>query len=192
MSQPSSDSFIQTYSGRKFDFRNPDPESITLEDIAHVLSRIQRFGGHTIRPYSVADDSVNVARIVAWKDVTKDTLCAALLHDASECYTGDIVTPFKRMLPQAMELEKKLCAIILQKFGVDETKVDFAAIKLADETMLVWEANTLFDFPPLDNWTSSIPIEPTCTTPTISLNAKEAEVRFLAVAQLLLPQFDGR
>ena len=179
-------SFIQTYSGRKLDFRNPDPEAITLEDIAHALSQIVRFGGHISRFYSVADHSLNVARLVAWGGGTRqDTLCA-LLHDASESLIGDIVTPLKHILPQAMELEKKLSSMIFQKFGIDESRVDFAAVKKADETMLVIEAKALFNFPPLDNWTDAINVRPLRFKPFISSCPKEAEMNFLSAVRTLL------
>lgn len=184
----SSESFIQTYSGRKFDFENPAPESIALEDIAHALARICRFGGHISRYYSVADHSLNVARIVAWKGANLATVQAALFHDAQEAYLGDIVTPFKRMLPQAVDLERKLSAMILQKFGIGEAEVDFAAVKRADETMLVVEAKALFDFPPLEDWTNSFHAEAYLVPPQISRSQQEAEFYFLAAARLLLKQ----
>lgn len=181
-------SFIQTWSGAKFDFADPSPDSIRLEDIAHALARICRFGGHISRYYSVADHSLNVARIVAWKGVNLPTVQAALFHDAQEAYIGDIVTPFKHMLPQAVELERKLSTMIQEKFGIDMALVDAAAIKRADETMLVVEAKALFDFPPLDHWTDSFHAEAYLVPPQISRNQQEAEFYFLAAARLLLKQ----
>ena len=181
-------SFIQTWSGAKFDFADPSPDSIRLEDIAHALSNLCRFGGHISRFYSVADHSLNVARIVAWKGANLPTVQAALFHDAQEAYVGDIVTPFKHMLPQAMELERKLASMILQKFGIDEAEVDFAAVKRADETMLVVEAKALFDFPPLDHWTDAFHADPYLVPPQISRSQQEAEFYFLAAARLLMKQ----
>lgn len=178
-------SFIQTWSGRKFDFFNPDPDSIVLEDIAHALSNICRFGGHISRFYSVADHSLNVARIVAWKGANLPTVRAALFHDAQEAFVGDIVTPFKHLLPQAMELERKLACMILRKFGIDEAEVDFAAVKRADATMLVVEAKALFNFPPLEDWTSAYETERILARPYISQSPREAEQNFLAAARLL-------
>ena len=179
-------SFIQTYSGRKFDFRAPDPEAITIEDIAHALSQTCRFGAHTRRFYSVADHSVNVARIVAWKGGNAHTMAAALIHDASEAYLGDVVTPLKRMLPLVGEIEKILLAIMHRKFGIDDTQVDFASIKRADETMLVVEAKSFFNFPPLENWTDKFHAEPLRIPPHVSRSHREAELYFLAAAEMLL------
>ena len=43
-----------TVSGRQVNLLYPKPEMIDLGDIAHALSRIQRFAGHTTVPYTVA------------------------------------------------------------------------------------------------------------------------------------------
>jgi len=47
--------WIETYSGRRIYFYDltPYPDSISLEDIAHSLSMIARFAGHTKEHYSV-------------------------------------------------------------------------------------------------------------------------------------------
>jgi len=49
-------------SGIFFDPTNPDPAKIRVEDVAHGLAAIPRFGGHTAQPYSVAQHSVLVSR----------------------------------------------------------------------------------------------------------------------------------
>jgi hypothetical protein len=49
--------------GRQFWPLDPLPEDVHIEDVAYGLSRISRFGGHTIgEPYSVAQHSVLVSR----------------------------------------------------------------------------------------------------------------------------------
>lgn len=50
--------FICTYTGRKFYPLDPRPEDVCIEDIAHALALVNRFGGHTRVPYSVAQHSV--------------------------------------------------------------------------------------------------------------------------------------
>lgn len=56
--------WIQTFSGRRFDIANPKPESVWLEDIAHSLSMQCRYNGHCQHFYSVAEHSTYVAAIV--------------------------------------------------------------------------------------------------------------------------------
>jgi hypothetical protein len=181
-------SFIQTYSGRKFNFLDPDPETITIVDIAHALSQTCRFGGHTSKFYSVADHSVNVARLLAWEGYSIATIEAGLFHDSAEAFLGDMVTPLKRMLPQYAEMEKRITNIIHRKFAIDLSDVGFDAIKQADEILLVAEAKILFDYPPIDNWTERYPPLPRHVRLHVSKTPKEAEYYFLAAASILLDE----
>ena len=73
---------------------DPQRTDIRIQDIAHALARICRFGGHVRVPhYSVAQHSVLVSRLVP-----PPMALVGLLHDAAETYTGDVVKPFKRSL----------------------------------------------------------------------------------------------
>jgi hypothetical protein len=81
---------IQTHSGGTFDLLNPDPADVRTEDIAHALSQIARYTGHTDTPYSVATHSVHVSQIVR-----PGLASLALLHDAAEAYLGDWSTILK-------------------------------------------------------------------------------------------------
>ena len=78
-------SWIQTFQGKAFDPFAPRPADISHFDIAHALSNICRFTGHTNTFYSVAQHSVQVALLVP-----RPMQLAALLHDASEAYLCDI------------------------------------------------------------------------------------------------------
>lgn len=96
---------IATYSGGRFYIGTPSPDEVDIDDIAHALSNLCRFTGHTRKFFSVAEHSINVMRVVANLIVgkqepvprmqLKDTLTWALLHDAHEAYIGDISRPFK-------------------------------------------------------------------------------------------------
>ncbi len=175
-------SFIQTYSGAKFDFVDPDPESIRLQDIAHALSMISRFGGHLAKFYSVADHSLNVLHHLECNGANRPTLLAGLMHDAAEAYIGDIVSPFKKMLPNACAVEERIAAMIRVRYGIVDKHVDFAAVKRADEAILVAEAKALFNFPPLGNWPDNFQAEPVIAPLHVSREPREAEVLFLLVA----------
>ena len=127
---------IRTKSGKYLDFTNPDPDSIVIEDIAHALSHMPRFGGQLPYFYSVAQHSIMVAQRVERKDVL-----AALLHDASEAYMMDIPGPLKDLIPQYKVFESKLMAVIAEKFRFEYPLSD--AIKEADKAELEWEWNEL-------------------------------------------------
>ena len=57
---------IETVSGKIIDLANPQVSDISITDIAWALSRIGRFGGHSmfLLPYSVAQHTVQVSRYV--------------------------------------------------------------------------------------------------------------------------------
>ena len=80
--------WILTWSGKRFDLFEPTPEMIDPRDIAQALGTIARFNGHTKEHYTVAQHSVIVANLVP-----PEHQLAALLHDATEAYIGDMVRP---------------------------------------------------------------------------------------------------
>jgi len=128
--------FIMTNSHKKFYYENIDANSIDIMDIAHALSNICRFGGHVDSFYSVAQHSVIVSELVP-----QEYKLAALLHDASEAYLSDIVTPAKRILDDYKSLEAIITCSIDSRFGVDTSH---ECIKLADRKILYAEAINFF------------------------------------------------
>src|SRR5271165_4859950 len=84
--------WIQTYTGKKFFPMDPKPEDICIEDIAHSLSMICRFTGHSREFYSVAQHSVYVSELCS-----EQWMLHGLLHDAEEAYTNDLARPIKRL-----------------------------------------------------------------------------------------------
>jgi hypothetical protein len=80
---------VVTASGRLVDLTHPDPASIFIEDIAHALSHLCRFSGMTNPLYTVAQHSV----LVSLHPAVKGYELEALLHDATEAYTGDLTVP---------------------------------------------------------------------------------------------------
>lgn len=111
MNQIKHDDYIQTYTGKKFYLLNPTEDMIDLKDIAHALSMACRFAGHINKFYSVAEHSVNVARLCR-----PENRVAGLLHDASEAYIADIASPFKPFLTNYKELEEGIMKVIAKKF----------------------------------------------------------------------------
>lgn len=82
----------QTYTGRQVFPLDPRPGDFAIEDIAHGLAHICRYGGATRRHYSVAEHSVLVS-------LFGDPSFARhkLMHDAAEAVLGfDAGAPLKR------------------------------------------------------------------------------------------------
>lgn len=127
---------IRTYTGKAFDLLILDPDTICIEDIAHALARVPRFGGHLPNTYSVAQHSVMVSI-----SLPLDLALAGLLHDASEAYLGDMPSPFKKLMPDYKRLESNLMHSIAKKFRF-QYPLD-PEIKKADASALSEEWNTL-------------------------------------------------
>lgn len=118
---------------------DPRPEEICIEDIAHALSNLCRFTGHTRTFYSVAEHSVRVS----WACDLNSALWG-LLHDASEAYLCDISSPMKRSSDFGqlyLRAEVKLMAAICQKYNLAESCP--AVVKICDARMLVTERRDL-------------------------------------------------
>lgn len=96
----------QTVSGTAVDLLEPQRDQIRLGDIAHSLARIARYNGHTNGSdiWSVIDHSLLVLHIVEHEQPDAPVLLrlAALLHDAHEPYIGDITSPMKGAIEQAI------------------------------------------------------------------------------------------
>ena len=129
------DGSIRTNSGVFVNVFDTDLNTIKIEDIAHALSRLPRFGGHLNRHYSVAQHSVLCANLARTKNDKK----AALLHDASEAYLLDMPTPIKAKLTEYKKHEDKLMKVIFDKYGLQWPLND--RLKKIDKKMLLieWE-----------------------------------------------------
>lgn len=131
---PLGDWFL-TQSGKRFWPLSPDSDAITIEDIAHALSHVCRYGGHCNPFYSVAQHSVHVSYLVS-----ADRAKLGLLHDATEAYVGDMVRPLKYAIPQYQAIEDSVWKAVAKKFSLPEAKPTLDAdVKLADDIALMTE-----------------------------------------------------
>lgn len=108
---------LSTVSMHWVDPLDPDPNQITLEDIAHALSRSCRYNGHVTGFLSVARHSIWVSQRVDGGPLLKLT---ALMHDAAEAYVGDMIRPLKHRPEMAIyrEAEDRVTHAIAQRFGL--------------------------------------------------------------------------
>lgn len=135
--------YKQTYSGKMLDYLNPRVEDIDIFDIARGLAAMPRFAGHTRFPYTVAQHC-----LIACHVASPENKLAALLHDASETYTGDLPTPLKNAVRASgsnalREIEDGIQRVIGLRFGVvfpwhKEIKaIDLALLETERQDLLI-------------------------------------------------------
>lgn len=154
--------WIQTYTGKKFDLLNPSPLSVDIEDLAHALAHQCRFAGHCRRPYSVAEHSYWMATCCV---LDSEMVVHALLHDAAEAYTGDIIAPLKRIMDDESlrDIDAKITRCVYEHLAIaPPTIMQHEALKRLDLRMLATEKRDLFDahidWPCLDGY-APLPLE---------------------------------
>lgn len=135
---------ICTFTGLQFNFIEPTVEMVSIVDIAHALSNIARFTGHTKRHYSVAQHSVWVSQWCNPGDAGY-----GLLHDAAEAYVGDMASPLKQLIPEYKAIEERVRRVIYQRFGLDPDIDKPPSVKRADNLALDVERTLLM---PEINW----------------------------------------
>lgn len=84
---------MRTASDRRVDPLDLRPEDITIEDVAHALARLVRYGGHCAGFLSVARHSIWVSQRL--QNSGAELALWGLLHDAAEAYVGDQISPLK-------------------------------------------------------------------------------------------------
>ena len=127
---------IQVQNGQPFDFLNVDASGLTIDVIAHSLSNLCRFTGHTREFYSVAQHSVYVSYVVPPEDAF-----AGLMHDAAEALLGDVASPLKALLPDYRAIEDRVEATLFAHFGLSPKLPD--SVKHADRLVLSIEQRDL-------------------------------------------------
>jgi hypothetical protein len=131
--------FLQTVSGRWVNPFDPDPSQLDPGDIARALANQCRFGGHSRVFYSVAQHSVIVSQLVEERGGDVEDVFAALMHDATEAYLGDMPHPLKHRSPLGAAFksaEDHLERAIHERFRI---KADVPEIKRADRALLATE-----------------------------------------------------
>lgn len=168
-----SDTWMWTYSGKHLHPLAPVADEIELIDIAHGLSLQNRYGGHTTKPYSVAEHSVIVSFYVDPRFARE-----ALLHDAAEAYIGDLIRPIKYQpcMQAFRDAEVRLEAAIFERFDIVSTEESRAAVKTIDDRILLDEVSQIIrggDIGPVQHLGPPLGVRIEC------LNGRKAEHVFL-------------
>ena len=111
-------SYFMTHSGKKIDLTSFKAEDVCLDDIAHGLAKICRYGSALPLDvhYSVAKHSVYLCEYVQKLGGSEDLQRACLMHDAAESYLGDVVRGLKDLLPDYKKLEEMVEEVIFSKY----------------------------------------------------------------------------
>jgi hypothetical protein len=145
-----SEPYIETASGTAFHFDDPPAEEILIDDVAHALSHICRFNGHTQRFYSVAEHSLLIARWLERQGHPPLVCYTGLLHDAAEAYINDLPRPIKYAMPEYRAMEKTIELAVAVRFGT--TYPVPPVIKEADARIILDERRSVMNPRSRNKW----------------------------------------
>lgn len=134
--------WMVTADGHEVSLQYPQHDRFDIGHIAHALAQLNRFTGHAVRPYSVAEHSLLVCDI-AERHFGLDVhgQLAALLHDAHEAYTCDLSTPAKAEVGVGWRtFESRFCHLVALRFRCHTALTAFhKEIAAADRMALATE-----------------------------------------------------
>jgi hypothetical protein len=175
--------WTQTFTGKPFWPLDARPEDIDIRDVAHALSLVNRYNGHTPEPYSVAQHSVLVSyACMDLPEYQDGDEFLGLMHDTPESNIGDMISPMKKFVSQYLEAEKNLWAVYCRKFWMP-LQLPPSVLK-ADLTVLAAEADRFFPVRPMD-WKLPYPAAKVDVTP---VDWRVAERMFMARFDELWPK----
>ena len=157
-------------SGNYFDLQDPSASRFEVTDIAHALSNICRFTGHTKQFYSVAEHSVLCSYLVPHEDRR-----VALMHDAAEAIIGDVSSPLKSLLPDYKSVEHRVEQAVWSRLGLPPTLPP--SVKVADRRALAMEQRVCMGNG--DDWGYGEPTDDDCALIRF-LSPEDARAAFFA------------
>lgn len=117
----------------------PDPTVFrSFGEIAHTLTRINRWNGHTWTPWSVAAHSV----VAAWLVPPRWRLLA-LVHDAHEAICGDLCRPLREILPDFLRIEQGWKDAVATRWDLQVSAESDSVIRVIDSHLAATEARDL-------------------------------------------------
>lgn len=130
-------SIVRTYMNHELDLLAPHPDQIDILDIAHHLSKLDRYNGAGSFPYSVGQHSLLVASVLP-----EEFKLWGLLHDATEAYLGDVVSPLKALLPNYRAIEALVHEAVCARFDLVCPRPQ--KVKEADKAIMALEMGEIF------------------------------------------------
>ena len=139
---------VLTRSHRILDLTTITPEQIHKIDLGAVVS-IGRFTCQTAKFWSVAQHSLNVARITKDLGGSANAQAWAVLHDAHEAYFGDLIRPLVDFLGQNAgdaidRLRSRIDQAIASRFGITLDAETLTVVQQADDIVLAAEIILFF------------------------------------------------
>ena len=188
--------WIQTVRGKKWDITSPETYVYDAAEIAHSLSHIGRFTGHTNEFYSVCQHSLAVYTEVArfHGQDEPDVRLASLLHDAVEAFVGDVTAPLKNMpwMEGYRELERRTeKAIFAQLMPWAPEAYKHPSIRRADLAVLHLEKICLLSECEED-WSVGLPEPALDRTWMYPASIGSCRRRFMAYYHANLPENRGK
>jgi 5'-nucleotidase len=166
--------YFTTWLGHRMYPCQPDRNHYDIRDIAHSLSIVRRYGGHTNKGYSSGQHSLLVA-----KYAPQPFKFRALLHDAGDAIVGDMVSPLKHHpeLKTFVKYEDMIQQSIYKAYGLSPVMdhQEEEIIKTYDLAALAAEARCLTNH----SWWQKIPQKDIITEYIVPLEDEAVEHLFL-------------
>lgn len=145
--EPRSKSATATWKGHIFDILDPATWRFDIEEIARSLSNNVRYNGHTDRPLTIAEHSINVMMWLSNKDYNYHVQLLGLMHEVAEAYVGDIPGPWKPLVSvdgrPIKEIEEDIEVAFFDEIGMAEAYIrHWHLIKEADIAVYLLERDS--------------------------------------------------
>lgn len=122
---------------RSYNLLDIQPEDFTIDDIAHRMALLNRYGGDTVFPFAIGPHSVLVA-MLSPHGMEFD----GLMHDVEEAVgLNDMLSPVKGALPDYLALSAYVRPRLCEIFGMSKVEPD--EVKTADITSFWYESKRL-------------------------------------------------
>lgn len=142
---------VLTRSQFQLDLRTMTAAQVQRVDLDAIMS-LRRFCGQTTKYWSVAQHSMNVARVVRDLGGDANAQAWAILHDAHEAYMGDLIRPLLQFLDESARASiQTLCRTIdeavADRFRITLNPHTVELVAKADDIVLAAEILAFFATP---------------------------------------------